>query len=129
MFAAKTLAMFIVATAVPLAAASPTNDTAIQGIDFWGQFCDDTGCSRNCGRSVRISNPGCLNEPGRRSIRFHGANVGKGDYALVVSPSGSCPCQSSCSSVPHGTRCWSISNYRNARSFRFISGHCNRNNC
>ncbi|KAI0538581.1 hypothetical protein GGR58DRAFT_512999 [Xylaria digitata] len=128
MFAAKTLAMFIAAAAVPLAAASPTNNTVIQA-DFWGQFCDDTGCSQNCSGSVRISNPGCLNQIGRQSIRFHGPDIGRRDYSLVASPSGDCPCQDACLTIPTNITCWDISNHQNALSFRFISGHCDSDDC
>ncbi|KAK3681312.1 hypothetical protein B0T22DRAFT_344787, partial [Podospora appendiculata] len=93
----------------------------------WAQFCDDSNCSQNCGGSVQVSNPGCLNEGGRRSIRFHGG--GGGDYSLVVSPSGNCPCQVTCTTVPSGVGCWDISGYSGYQSFRFIGGHCSGNNC
>ncbi|KAI1454815.1 hypothetical protein F4805DRAFT_460322 [Annulohypoxylon moriforme] len=124
MFFTKTIALFIAATA-PLAFGLPAEED-VQA-DYWAQFCDDTGCSQNCGESVRVSDPGCLNESGRKSIRFHGS--GGGDYALVTSPNGNCPCQNGCSSVPSGTQCWDISQYSGDNSFRFISGNCGSNNC
>lgn len=61
-------------------------------VDIWGMFCDDTDCSQNCGISVKITDPGCLNQNGRQSVLFHGADTGTGDYSLVVSPSADCPC-------------------------------------
>ncbi|ORY56400.1 uncharacterized protein BCR38DRAFT_300040, partial [Pseudomassariella vexata] len=109
-----------------LTVALPSNGTVIKA-DYWAQFCDDTDCSQGCGESVQVSNPGCLNESGRRSILFHGG--ANGDYALVVSPSGNCPCQENCASVPTGTTCWDISQYASSQSFRFIGGSCSGNNC
>ncbi|KAH8167408.1 hypothetical protein CIB48_g824 [Xylaria polymorpha] len=132
MFTIKTLGIFLMAAAVPLAAASPVNDTVVDAAaaaDFWAQFCNDDNCSEGCGESVRVSNPGCLNEGGRKSIRFHGSDVGNGDYALVVSSGANCPCQNTCASVPSGSLCWGISDYSGDQSFRFISGHCASNNC
>ncbi|KAI0394669.1 hypothetical protein F5Y17DRAFT_457737 [Xylariaceae sp. FL0594] len=99
-------------------------------LDFWAQFCDDTQCSQNCGESVKVSNPGCLNEGGRQSILFHGADLtSHGDFSLVVSPSGDCPCQDTCTTVPANFQCWDISQYSAQQSFRFIGGHCSSNNC
>ncbi|GAW13591.1 hypothetical protein EKO27_g4550 [Xylaria grammica] len=131
MFTSQVLAVFIAAAAVPLAAASPTNNTVDHAAqsDFWAMFCDDTDCSQNCGQSVQVSNPGCLGQNGRQSILFHGGDVGSGDYSLVVSPDGNCPCQDACTTVPTDTLCWDISQYQDAKSFRFISGHCDSNNC
>ncbi|KAI0468348.1 hypothetical protein F4859DRAFT_212178 [Xylaria cf. heliscus] len=131
MFTTKTLAILIAAAAVPLASASPTNNTAIleDRSDFWAMFCDDTDCSQNCGQSVKVSNPGCLGQNNRQSILFHGSDVGTGDYALIVSPDGNCPCQDACTTVPTDSQCWDISQYQDAKSFRFVSGHCGNNNC
>ncbi|KAI1205633.1 uncharacterized protein F4807DRAFT_464514 [Annulohypoxylon truncatum] len=124
MFFSKTIALFLVAAA-PLAFGLPAEESAQD--DYWAQFCDDDACTQGCGESVRVSNPGCLNESGRKSILFHGS--AGGDYALVVSPSGNCPCQNTCSSVPTGSTCWPISEYSGDNSFRFISGKCGSNNC
>ncbi|KAI2469563.1 hypothetical protein F4781DRAFT_214817 [Annulohypoxylon bovei var. microspora] len=124
MFFAKTLAFFVAATA-PLALGIPAEENT--QADYWAQFCDDTACSQGCGESVSVSDPGCLNESGRKSILFHG--TADNDYALVVSPSGNCPCQNTCSSVPSGSTCWDISGYSADQSFRFISGSCGSNNC
>ncbi|RYP11510.1 hypothetical protein DL764_000033 [Monosporascus ibericus] len=124
MFSVKTFAFIVMATA-PLAFTLPANETLIQA-DYWAQFCDDTDCSQGCGQSVQVSNPGCLNQNGRRSILFHG--TADGDYAMVVSPSANCPCQETCASIPTGTSCWDISLYHEAQSFRFISGHCTADN-
>ncbi|KAI1463478.1 uncharacterized protein F4812DRAFT_446287 [Daldinia caldariorum] len=128
MFSAKTFLLFVAAAASPLATALAENGT-VEAADFWAMFCDDTECSQNCGQSVQVSNPGCLNQNGRQSIRFHGGDVGSGDYSLVISPSGDCPCQESCSSIPTNTECWDISRFQDAKSFRFIGGHCDGNNC
>ncbi|RYP15277.1 hypothetical protein DL765_005801 [Monosporascus sp. GIB2] len=125
MFSIKAFA-FIVAATAPLAFALPANETVIQA-DYWAQFCDDTDCSQGCGQSVQVSNPGCLNQNGRRSIRFHG--MADGDYAMVISPSSDCPCQETCQSIPSGETCWDISLHQEAKSFRFISGNCASNNC
>ncbi|KAI1105617.1 hypothetical protein F4804DRAFT_303980 [Jackrogersella minutella] len=124
MFFAKTLALVSMAAA-PLAFALPAEDNS--QADYWAQFCDDTACSQGCGESVRVSNPGCLGESGRKSIRFHGSP--DNDYSLVVSPTGNCPCQNTCASVPSGSTCWDISAYSGDQSFRFISGNCGSNNC
>jgi hypothetical protein len=131
MFTTKTFALLIAAAAIPLTAASPANNTVSHAAqsDFWAMFCDDTECSQNCGQSVKVSNPGCLNENGRQSILFHGGDVGSGDYSLVVSPSGDCPCQDTCTTVPTNNLCWDISQYQDAQSFRFIGGHCASDNC
>jgi hypothetical protein len=54
----------------------------------YAQFCDDTACTANCGISVSVDNPGCLNESGRHSIKFHDSNIQ--DVRLVFSPSPDC---------------------------------------
>ncbi|XDG08908.1 hypothetical protein ABKA04_008523 [Annulohypoxylon sp. FPYF3050] len=123
MFFSKTIALFI-AAAAPLALGMPAEENTQA---TWAQFCDDTNCSQNCGQSVDISNPGCLNQNGRKSIRFHGGS--SGGKALVVSSGGNCPCQNTCASVPSDTGCWDISQYSGDHSFRFISGKCSSNNC
>ncbi|KAI2619512.1 hypothetical protein GGS26DRAFT_601975 [Hypomontagnella submonticulosa] len=125
MFSVKTISLLIAAIA-PLGLAAPAGNETIEA-DYWAQFCNDSGCSQGCGESVQVSNPGCLNESGRKSILFHGTSGG--DYALVVSPSGNCPCQNACESVPSGATCLDISQYGSAQSFRFISGNCAGNNC
>ncbi|KAI0880038.1 uncharacterized protein GGS22DRAFT_175989 [Annulohypoxylon maeteangense] len=122
MFFTKTIAIFV-AVAAPLSFAIPAEDNTEA---YWAQFCDDTTCSQNCGESVSVANTGCLNEPGRKSIRFHGSS---GSYSLVGSPQQNCPCQNKCSSIPSGIECWDISSYSGDSSLRFISGSCNGNNC
>jgi hypothetical protein len=32
---------------------------------------NDNACNDGCGESVSVDNPGCLNENGRQSIKFH----------------------------------------------------------
>ena len=125
MFSMKILALLAL-SAAPLAYSLPSNSSIADG-DYWAQFCDDTGCSQGCGQSVQVSNPGCLNESGRRSILFHGS-AGQ-DYRMVVSPSGDCPCQQTCASIPTDVTCWDISLYQNAQSFRFQSETCASDNC
>ncbi|KAI1407972.1 hypothetical protein F5Y13DRAFT_194819 [Hypoxylon sp. FL1857] len=131
MLSIKRLA-FIVTTIAPLALTGPVNKTSVQDNDmaeddYWAQFCDDSNCSEGCGESVRVPNPGCLNEYGRRSILFHGGP--SHDYAMVVSPSANCPCQELCAPVPLDTICWNISQYENSQSFRFQSEICGDNGC
>ncbi|KAI0143447.1 hypothetical protein GGR57DRAFT_365566 [Xylariaceae sp. FL1272] len=116
---AKSIIVFLAAAATPLVSAA----------DFWAMFCDDPFCTIGCGESVQVSNPGCLDESGRGSVLFHGADVGSGDYSLVISDSADCPCQSDCQEVPSGSTCWDISTLSTANSFRFISGTCDVNNC
>ncbi|KAJ6471729.1 hypothetical protein C8R47DRAFT_742316 [Mycena vitilis] len=102
--------------------------------DLWAQFCNDKACSEGCGESVAVSNPGCLNENGRQSIMFHGQTSALGSYALVVSPSGNCPCQDTCR-VLSDTQCMDISSFGGQdQSFRFNGasqggGTCDANNC
>ncbi|KAI0157601.1 hypothetical protein GGR57DRAFT_510622 [Xylariaceae sp. FL1272] len=37
----------------------------------WAQFCNDDKCEGPCGISVQVQNPGCLEQPPRKSIKFH----------------------------------------------------------
>ncbi|PWN86931.1 hypothetical protein FA10DRAFT_190134 [Acaromyces ingoldii] len=69
----------------------------------WAQFCNTDDCN-DCGESVEITNPGCLNESGRKTIKFHGYSLTSGAelIQLVVSPSPDCPCEASCSTVRTG---------------------------
>ena len=106
----------------------------------FAQFCDDTACSVNCGISVSVDNPGCLNEAGRHSILFHGDNVQP--VNLVFSPTPDCPCQNECvtpvkcagATCGAVQQCLDLSGNMLAESFRFIGGgisnnHCDANNC
>ncbi|OTA90936.1 hypothetical protein M434DRAFT_397590 [Hypoxylon sp. CO27-5] len=102
MLAVKSLALLAM-TIAPLALATSVNETVLQddnGADdnYWAQFCDDSGCSQGCGESVKVPNPGCLNESGRNSVLFHGGP--SHDYTIVISPSADCPCQEMCAPVP-----------------------------
>lgn len=69
----------------------------------WAQFCNTDDCN-DCGQSVSITNPGCLNESGRKSVKFHGYSVTSGAeiIQMVVSPSPDCPCEASCTTVKTG---------------------------
>lgn len=71
--------------------------------EAWAQFCNSDDCN-DCGESVSITNPGCLNENGRNSVKFHGYSVTSGAEVIhmVVSPSPDCPCEASCSTVRTG---------------------------
>lgn len=128
--------LLFLAAAAPAVMATPVDEGAVTSLvptpedgraGVWAQFCNDNACSQGCGQSVDLSNPGCLNQSGRKSIRFHGS--GGGDHSLVVSPGSDCPCQSTCATVPSGSECWDISDYSDALSFRFIGGGCDPNNC
>lgn len=54
----------------------------------YAQFCNDNACNDGCGESVSVDNPGCLNESGRGSIKFHDSNIQ--DVRLVFSPEQNC---------------------------------------
>jgi hypothetical protein len=117
----------------------------------YAQFCDDTACTENCGISVSTDNPGCLNESGRHSIKFHDSNIQ--DVRLVFSPEPNCkrdhsrlfrlcerssadsivlkgPCQSECVDVVgcgEGVcgalyECYDLTGHHDAQSFRFVGG-------
>ncbi|CAO1639458.1 unnamed protein product [Sympodiomycopsis kandeliae] len=69
----------------------------------WAQFCNTDDCN-DCGTSVSLTNPGCLNENGRKTVKFHGYSVTSGASVvnMVVSPSPNCPCEASCTNVKTG---------------------------
>jgi hypothetical protein len=126
------LAVTYVAMASPLEAATADLDSSFSDDDgnrtgVWAQFCDDEACTRGCGPSLSIYNPLCWNEHDRKSIKFHGA--GSRFNALVVSPDSGCPCQATCAKLPRYGKCWDISDYSDALSFRFIGGGCDSDNC
>lgn len=60
----------------------------------FAQFCNDENCSEGCGISVDTTNPGCLTQIGRRSVKFHGDNFA--DVSMVASPGETCDCQNYC---------------------------------
>ncbi|CAN8103148.1 unnamed protein product [Discula destructiva] len=64
----------------------------------WGRFCDDTECSVNCGIWVDLTNSGCLQESGRKSVitKSDPAAGGRINAGLVYSPANSCNCQQAC---------------------------------
>jgi hypothetical protein len=90
----------------------------------WVQFCNDEYCTQGCGEAVCTTNPGCLNESGRKTVRAVYGNVN--DAAkLVVSPGGNCPCQSTCTAM--SLSCQAIPE---GESYRFVTGQdCDPNNC
>ena len=100
----------------------------------WAQFCDDNACAINCGESVDVSNPGCLDESGRNSILFHEGDLGPTEeFSLVFSPEPGCNCQNECiDSIagPNGVPgCYDLNGNQFATSFRFIGGSCGGDNC
>jgi hypothetical protein len=81
----------------------------------YAQFCNDNACNDGCGESVSVDNPGCLNENGRQSIKFHVRSsrdacrymicdadtfqiqdLNLAQVSLVFSPTPNCPCQNYC---------------------------------
>ncbi|WPG97949.1 Hypothetical protein R9X50_00073200 [Acrodontium crateriforme] len=104
----------------------------------YAQFCDDHACTENCGISVSTDNPGCLNESGRNSIKFHDDNIQ--EVNLVFSPTPNCPCQTECINVVAcgegvcggKVSCMDLAGHHPAESFRFVGGgstSCSANNC
>lgn len=95
----------------------------------WITFCDDTNCSKNCGMSLSINNPGCVNQRGRGSYWIDGV-IGWDEFSLIVSPDLGCPCQTKCMSGMSGDqhRCVALheEEYK-GDSYRFITGGCPRN--
>lgn len=65
-------------------------NSAIAGTG-WAQFCNDDNCSEGCGAKIDLENPGCLNQYGRKSIKFSG--IIAQDTNLVASPNPGCDCQ------------------------------------
>lgn len=128
MFSAKKTIVAMVAVALaPLSLALPANETEHSAMT-WAQFCNDDLCTKGCGISVDIANPGCLNQNGRQSIKFHGG-FSPTSYSLVVSAGANCSCQSECTMLNDFLPCMDISRYEWARSFRIQQGGCADNNC
>lgn len=117
------LAMAIIFSAL---SAHPTNDTA-----KWAQFFDSDSCSGSHGIGVKLENPGCLNEPGRRSFKLHGYDFGL--YYLISSPNSDCPCQSNCFALAgRENGCFRLDGSMVGSSYRFISRQnrvCPQNQC
>ncbi|KAI1093114.1 hypothetical protein F5B19DRAFT_174520 [Rostrohypoxylon terebratum] len=99
--------------------------TPLVASNVWAQFCDDNACSVNCGTSLSVSNPSCVeNEIGRKSVKVHGNNF-IGSY-LVNSPDGGCSCQNDCTAIP-GTglpACIDLTKKKTAQSYRFQLTTC-----
>ena len=68
--------------------------TNIAWASTFAQFCNDENCAEGCGISVDTTNPGCLTQIGRRSVKFHGDNFA--DVSMVASPGEMCDCQNYC---------------------------------
>lgn len=118
--------------------------TAQAGI--WAQFCNDDNCNNGCGRAVNIENPGCLNQNGRRSVKFHGSTTVFGTKSVVLlgSPKPGCNCQSSCDFIRRSLDLNNVGPIKagsmaingchklidmNAKSFRFVGDDCKDNQC
>ena len=127
MYLTKKTIVAIIAAACggPMALALPANETEM--LFGWAQFCNDDACSEGCGISVDITNPGCLNQNGRRSIKFHGTRPSS--ITLVGSPGPDCPCQSHCETISTSNECLTIPQWAGAQSFRFQSESCAGDNC
>jgi hypothetical protein len=104
------------------------------GATTYAQFCNDDNCSVGCGTSVSVDNPGCLVQRGRRSVKFHGANLAKA--VLVSSPGADCGCQNYCydgvvtAVVGAGANTCVHLTGPSAESFRFVGEQsCKNNNC
>lgn len=84
------------------------------------------------GISVSVDNPGCLQEYGRGSIKFHGVNFV--DANLIYSPDDHCSCQSHCQRVVNdldtaNEACTPLTG-PSSSSFRFVSDQaCDPDNC
>lgn len=143
-FASKTIALAAAATLIR--AAPTTNITQLEHVDDatstnvterpiaqgWAVFCDDDNCSENCGMAVSLNNPGCLREPHRKSVKFHG-KIYWSHFNLIVSPDDQCSCQSNCADGIAGdsSHCMSLEPFQGG-SYRFITAEmCNmdNNNC
>jgi hypothetical protein len=83
--------------------ATLASQSAIVSATAWAQFCNTNDCN-DCGESVSLDNPGCLNESGRQTIKFHGISLEAGTQVrnLVASPSPDCPCEASCQTMTVG---------------------------
>lgn len=112
--------------------AHPTNTTHHDG--FWARFYDDDSCTTNGGISVSLTNPGCLNEAGRGSMKIHGHGFNL--FYLISSPTNDCPCQSHCMLL-HGRQtfeCIKLRDRTRGSSYRFVareiaSSRCPSNQC
>lgn len=112
---------------VAITLSTPTNITS-----GWATFYDDEHCSVNPGIAVSMTNPGCLNESGRRS--FHMRKTDHRQYWLIVSPTQNCPCQSYCRTLYNRRDgpCVKLEGDTIGLSYRFLADEyriCNPNNC
>ncbi|KAI0140425.1 hypothetical protein GGR57DRAFT_520783 [Xylariaceae sp. FL1272] len=121
----------IVAAFTAPGTAYPVENNTLVGDPCWAQFCSDDACSENCGNSLQLSDTHCWNEWPRKSIKFHGAPYGP--YAIIISPSYGCPCQTTCKKISQyglpASGCLNMSEFGADMSYRFISGWCPANNC
>ncbi|KAI1332119.1 hypothetical protein F5Y16DRAFT_358573 [Xylariaceae sp. FL0255] len=97
----------------------------------WVHFCDDEDCSENCGIGVALSNPGCLNEPHRKSLYVVDTQGSPGtNFWAALSHEKNCPCQDQCIALPIITHtftrqgCFNIKEYQWAHSWRFLNDVC-----
>ena len=117
-----------------LAAAAPT--LSPRNTDTYATFYNDDACTQGAGEAVDTTNPGCLNESGRRSIYFQAA-FDNSDKLLIESADQNCPCQTHCDLIPINTHggsafCYPI-DLTAYNSLRFIAAannpYCPANNC
>jgi len=105
--------------------------TQIAYATTYAQFCNDQECSEGCGISVSTDNPGCLEEHGRGSVKFHGVNIQ--GVNLVASPDSACSCQNGCNydvvREIDSNPCFHLTGPE-ANSYRFVGSQvCDPNNC
>lgn len=133
----KTIAFLAAATMIHAAPADvivvedlpELNHTTLSPLSSsWGQFCDDENCKENCGMSVRLSNPGCLGQRNRKSLKLHGPGYQMFEMALIASPGETCNCQKSCMTLNGPGACIKLED-TSALSYRFIDTICPENNC
>ncbi|KAJ5272565.1 hypothetical protein N7478_007690 [Penicillium angulare] len=135
---------FILATLASLSFAAPAEDS--QGLtstlnrrmssdDKWGQFCDDSDCSDNCGEWVNMADTGCLNEGGRGSFYVRDSTVDA--FFMIASADGDCPCQTSCDGAGNdrgtgwkaGDSCHQLDSDMQSYRFVFADGTCPDDEC
>ena len=96
----------------------------------WASFCDDTGCSVNCGTPVSVYNWNCVSyEYGRNSVLFWDMFYSADWVNLLWYPGDECGCIDDCvamvaSTIPNPTSanaCFDMTGHAFAESFSFTS--------
>jgi len=110
---------------ISAATLSPTTNisSAIQAAPDsmgWIQFCNDDWCQEGCGEYVSISNPGCLQESGRRSFNLLNGNIlPLGGWGMVYTPNDQCSCKSECLEHDTNAECYQIDETLAAETLSF----------